>query len=151
MRRFPKHKLGQTLMMGLQDFQRRLDADLAARGVQGISARHRQVFMHLERNGASRSVDLAAEVGIRPQSMMKTIHELEDLGMLTRTPDPHDSRAKLVKFTKAGQALIDELARSTEFVWQQYAASVDESELERAISLLHKLTLANDDKRREQP
>ncbi len=147
MQHFPKHKLGQTLMMALRDFQRRLDADLAVRGVPGINARHRQVFMHLERNGAMRSVDLAAEVGVRPQSMMKTLHELEDLGMLTRAPDPHDSRAKLVKFTKAGQALIDELARSTEIVWQQYAASVDESELEKAIGLLHKLPLADDEKR----
>ncbi len=147
MQHFPKHKLGQTLMLALRDFQRRLDADLAARGVPGINARHRQVFMHLERNGAIRSVDLAAEVGVRPQSMMKTLHELEDLGILTRAPDPHDSRAKLVNFTKAGQALIDELARSTEIVWQQYAASVDESELERAIALLHRLPLADDEKR----
>ncbi len=146
MRRFPKHKLGQTLMLGLQDFQRRLDADLAARGVSGVNARHRQVFMHLERDGASRSVDLAAEVGIRPQSMMKTIHELEELGMLTRAPDPHDSRAKLVKFTKAGQVLIDELARSTETVWQQYAGSVDENELEKAICLLQELPFADDAK-----
>ena len=146
MQRFPKHKLGQALMMVLRDFQRRLDADLAARGVQCINARHRKVFMHLERDGASRSVDLAAEVGVRPQSMMKTIHELEDLGLLTRAADPLDCRAKLVKYTKAGKALIDELAVSTEIVWQQYAASVDESELERAMRLLHKLPLSDDEK-----
>ncbi len=146
MRGFPKHRLGATLMLGLQDFQRRLDADLAARGVQGINAKHRKVFMHLERNGARRSVDLAAEVGVRPQSMMKTLHELEDLGLLTRAPDPHDSRAKLVKFTRAGQALIDELARSTEIVWQQYAAKVDERELERAMRVLNNLSLSADEK-----
>ena len=45
-----KHELGQTLMLALRDFQRRLDTDLAERGVQGIRERHRRVFMHLERN-----------------------------------------------------------------------------------------------------
>ena len=138
---FARHELGQTLMMVLRDFQQRLDADLAERSVRGIRARHRKVFMHLERNGAIRSVDLAEKVGVRPQSMMKTVHELEALGLVTRSADPRDSRAKLVAFTKEGQTLIDELARSTETVWKQYAALVDENELEQATQLLYKLQL----------
>jgi len=139
---FPKHELGQTLMMALHDFQRRLDADLAKRGVRGIRSRHRKVFMHLERSGARRSVDLAEKIGVRPQSMMKTVHELEDLGLVTRTADPSDSRAKLVAFTKQGRAFIDELTRSTEIVWDQYAALVDENELQQAMQLLTRLSAA---------
>ena len=61
--------------------------------------------MHLERNGASRSVDLAQKIGVRPQSMMKTVHELEELGLVTRSGDPVDSRAKLVAFTAQGRPL----------------------------------------------
>jgi len=137
---FPKHELGQTLMMALRNFQRRLDADLARRGVRGIRSRHRKVFMHLERNGASRSVDLAQKIGVRPQSMMKTVHELEELGLVTRSGDPVDSRAKLVAFTAQGQTFIDELTRSTENVWAQYAAVIDESELQQAMQLLSRLS-----------
>ncbi len=139
---FPKHELGQALMMALLDFQQRLDADLAKRGVRGIRARHRKVFMTLERNGASRSVELAEKIGVRPQSMMKTVHELEELGLVTRSADPSDSRAKLVAFTKQGRAFIDELTRSTEIVWDQYAAMVDEKELQQAMQLLSRLSAA---------
>jgi DNA-binding MarR family transcriptional regulator len=96
--------------------------------------------MHLERSGACRSVDLAEKIGVRPQSMMKTVHELEELGLVTRSADPSDSRAKLVAFTPQGQAFIDELTRSTEIVWEQYAAMVDENELEQAMRLLSRLS-----------
>ena len=137
---FPKHELGQTLMMALRDFQRRLNDDLAERGVRGIRASHRKVFMHLNRNGASRSVDLADEVGVTPQSMMKTVHELEALGLISRSADPLDSRAKLVEFTAKGQTFIDELTQSTVSVWEQYAAVLDERELEQAMQLLHRLS-----------
>ena len=140
MNKVPKHELGQALMMALSDFQHRLDEDLAQRGVRGIRARHRKVFMHLNHNGASRSVDLAQQVGVRPQSMMKTIHELEQLGLVTRCVDPLDSRAKLVEFTKKGQAFIDELTQSTVTVWEQYAGLVDEGELQQAMQLLQKLS-----------
>ena len=135
-----KHELGQTLMMVLRDFQQRLDGDLAQRGVRGISARHRKVFMHLNHSGASRSVDLAEKVGVTPQSMMKTIHELEQLRLVTRRVDPLDSRAKLVAFTKKGRAFIGELTLSTVTVWEQYAALVDEADLQHAMQLLQKLS-----------
>jgi DNA-binding MarR family transcriptional regulator len=145
---FPKHELGQTLMMSLRDFQRRLDEDLEQRGVLGIRARHRKVFMHLNHHGASRSVDLAEKVGVRPQSMMKTVQELEQLGLVTRCVDPLDSRAKLVEFTKKGQAFIGELTRSTGTVWQQYAGLVDERELLQAMQLLKKLSASSDEAKR---
>ena len=137
-----KALLGQTLMLALEDFQRRVDADLKDRGIPGIRARHRAVFVHLNRHGASRSVDLAAAAGIRPQSMMKTIHELEELGLVSRAPDPSDSRAKLIEFTRAGQAFIEELSRSTTTVWNDYAASVGKAELEQCLATLECLNNA---------
>ncbi len=139
MRRVPRHELGQVLMMAVRDFQRRLDADLAERGVQGIRAGHRKVFMQLARDGACRSADLAAKIGVRPQSMMKTVHELEDLGLVSRTADPSDSRAKLITFTAAGRAFIDELSRSTEIVWAQYEALVGEQALQGVVGVLAQL------------
>jgi DNA-binding MarR family transcriptional regulator len=116
------NELGMVLMLLTQDFQRRLDADLAARGVPGIGARHRRLFLHLSRHGTSRSVDLAAEAGVTPQSMMKIVHELEQLGLVRRSPDPQDSRAKRIALTPAGRGLVRELTRSTQTVWAQYAA-----------------------------
>ena len=134
-----KHELGQTLMLTLRDFQQRLDADLATRGFPGIRHRHRSVFMHLERHGASRSVDLAEAAGIRPQSMMKIVHELEELGLISRRTDPTDSRAKLIEFTRDGERLIAQLTESTERVWQQYADLLGERKLTQLMGSLDSL------------
>jgi MarR family transcriptional regulator for hemolysin len=144
MPRVKKHELGQTLMLTLQDFQHRLDSDLATRGFPGIRHRHRSVFMHLERHGASRSVDLAAAAGIRPQSMMKIVHELEDLGLVTRSSDPADSRAKLVAFTPAGDELIRVLTESTVAVWDEYAQVLGKRELQRTLNALGELLDSQD-------
>lgn len=135
-----RHEIGQTLMLVTDDFHRRLNADLRARGVKGISPRHRSVFLYLGRNGASRAVDLAGAAGIRPQSMMKIVHELEDLGLIERRPDPDDSRAKLIDFTPGGLELIDELSRSTEAVWRQYADILGKRGLEQTLRNLDTLT-----------
>lgn len=134
-----KHQLGQVLMLTLQDFQRRLDSDLADSGFPGVRYRHRALFMHLERFGASRSVDLAEGAGIRPQSMMKIVHELEQLGLISRRVDPADSRAKLIEFTREGERVIQQLTRSTERVWQQYADLLGEKELKNTTSSLARL------------
>ncbi|MEP4148438.1 MAG: MarR family winged helix-turn-helix transcriptional regulator [Halioglobus sp.] len=134
-----QHSIGQTLMLVARDFQRRLDSDLAARGISGISHRHNDVFLYLGRYGPSRGVDLAAAAGIRPQSMMKIIQELEQQGLLERRPDPADSRAKLVDFTAAGKLLIDELSESTATVWQHYQEVIGSRELKRTLSNLDAL------------
>ena len=132
------------LMAG--DFQQRLDADLRKREIRGIGARHRAVFLFLGRNGASRAVDLAQAAGIRPQSMMKIVHELESMGLVERCQDPADSRAKLIDFTAGGRSLIEELTRSTETVWRQYVDILGEKTLDQTLGQLDTLLLAGDNK-----
>lgn len=139
--------LGQTLMLMARDFQRRLDRDLHVRGIQGIGARHRAVFLYLGRNGACRAVDLAEAAGIRPQSMMKIVHELESLGLVERREDPSDSRAKLIDFTAGGRTLITELSRSTQAVWQQYADILGQDALQATFTNLNALLQAGESPR----
>ena len=112
---------------------------------RGIRARHRAVFLHLGSFGPCRSVDLAEAAGIRPQSMMKIIHELEAAGWLERRPDPADSRAKLIEFTWDGERLIAQLTQSTERVWQEYADLFGERKLTQLMGSLDSLlTLGNE-------
>jgi DNA-binding MarR family transcriptional regulator len=145
----PRQALGQTLMLLARDFQKRLDGDLEIRGIPGIGARHRAVFLFLGRNGASRAVDLAEAADISPQSMMKIVHELESLGLVERREDPSDSRAKLIDFTDDGRQLITDLSRSTEIVWQQYARIIGKENLEKTIIHLNTVIDAKEEKRDE--
>lgn len=144
-----KHELGQLLMLALEDFQRRLDADLQSAGFPGIRYRHRALFMHLDQHGACRSVELAQAAGIRPQSMMKIVHELEDLGLICRRTDPADSRAKLIEFTAEGKQLIAQLTRSTEQVWDQYAGLLGEEKLRQVMASLGGLLSLSEKERAE--
>ena len=129
MAKYGRHELGMALMLALDDFQHRLDADLAKKGFPGIRRRRRAVFMHLGTHGPSRSVDLAAAASIRSQSMMKIVHELEELGLVSRTIDPRDSRAKLITFSQQGEKLLRQLNASTQVVWEQYATVLGVNEL----------------------
>jgi DNA-binding MarR family transcriptional regulator len=135
-------EIGQILMLLTRDFQRRLDHDLEQRSIEGIGSRHRSVFLHLARFGPSRSVDLAAAAGIRPQSMMAIVNELLELGLIARRPDPSDSRAKLIEFTDRGQQLIDELSESTTAVWQHYAQLTSDTQLRQTFNGLKQLLTA---------
>ena len=53
--------------------------------------------------------------------------------LVQRRPDPCDSRAKLLDFTGKGEALVDELARSTARVWAQYAELIGERKLQQTM------------------
>lgn len=145
-----KHEIGQVLMLALQDFQRRLDRDLEKAGFPGIPQRHRALFMHLDSHGASRSVELAEAAGIRPQSMMKIVHELEGLGLICRRTDPEDSRAKLIEFTGEGQRLIEQLTQSTERVWTQYAGLLGEKKLGQLMNSLNAMLMLSQQERAGQ-
>jgi DNA-binding MarR family transcriptional regulator len=68
--------------------------------------KHSAVFAQIDPEG-SRLTDLADRANITPQAMGELIDELEDLGYVTREPDPSDRRAKLIVLTASGQAAIE--------------------------------------------
>ena len=51
---------------------------------------------------------MAARAGITRQSMGEVIRDMVALGILEMAPDPHDRRAKLVRYTTAGLELARE-------------------------------------------
>ncbi|MDQ3784998.1 MAG: MarR family winged helix-turn-helix transcriptional regulator [Actinomycetota bacterium] len=68
--------------------------------------KHSAVFAQIDPEG-SRLTDLARRANITPQAMGELIDELEDLGYITREPDPSDRRAKLIVLTALGRAAIE--------------------------------------------
>lgn len=60
------------------------------------------VIGHLTRGGAITTADLARAEGVRPQSMGLTVAALDELGLVTKEPDPADARRTLVALTEAG-------------------------------------------------
>ncbi len=55
---------------------------------------------------AMRVSDLAATIGLDASTVSRQIKQLEDKGILERTPDPADGRASLVRITESGRATM---------------------------------------------
>lgn len=68
--------------------------------------KHSAVFAQIDPKG-SRLTELAHRANITPQAMGELVDELEDLGYLTRQPDPTDRRAKLIMLTGEGHAAVE--------------------------------------------
>lgn len=68
--------------------------------------KHSAVFAQIEPEG-SRLTDLARRANITPQAMGELVDEMEELGYLTRRPDPTDRRAKLIVLTERGRLAVE--------------------------------------------
>ena len=68
--------------------------------------KHSAVFAQIDPDG-SRLTELARRANITAQAMGELVDELEDLGYVTRQPDPTDRRAKLIVLTPRGRAAIE--------------------------------------------
>jgi DNA-binding MarR family transcriptional regulator len=62
----------------------------------------------------SRITDIAKAQDVTKNAVGQLVTELEDLGYVERVPDPDDGRAKIVRYTRKGRALIDDAARIAE-------------------------------------
>ncbi|WP_407714680.1 MarR family winged helix-turn-helix transcriptional regulator [Comamonas testosteroni] len=74
-------------------------SNLAAR--DKVGAAHIHITRHLSLAG-DRLTDLADKAGMSKQAMADLVTQCESWGLVTRAIDPHDARAKRVRFTDAG-------------------------------------------------
>lgn len=52
---------------------------------------------------------LAAQMGQKWPSLVRTLNELEANGLITRTHDPADGRSRFIEITDAGRTLLDDV------------------------------------------
>lgn len=64
---------------------------------------HTALFPHIDLEG-TRVSDLADRVGVSKQAVSQLLDDLEAAGVVARTKDPGDARAKRVVFTERGRA-----------------------------------------------
>jgi DNA-binding MarR family transcriptional regulator len=76
---------------------------LAAEGYADIREGYGCVFGFIDMDAGSRVTELADRSGLTKQAVSEVIPELEQLGYVTREPDPGDKRAKIVKLTPKGR------------------------------------------------
>ena len=94
------------------------------------------------RHGPLTPSELAARERVQRPTATRVLTRLEELGLIVRTPDPHDRRSSLVAATDAGQALLDELrTRKTAFLAERIERlpADERAVLERAAAILERM------------
>jgi DNA-binding MarR family transcriptional regulator len=104
------------------------------------------VLTRLGKGEALTASALATAEGVRPQSMASTLSALEQLGLISRAPDPTDGRRQIVTLTGAGQVLDrDNQQARREWITRAMHERFTEDErqtLIEAMALLERLTNA---------
>ncbi len=72
----------------------------------GMRAVHVSILSVLEENPGVRQGEIGRALGVARANMAPLMAELEDAGLLRRTPDEADRRAVSVQLTKSGEALL---------------------------------------------
>lgn len=138
------NNLSRLLREFTRDFERRIWQGLAARGYPDIRPSHSAVIANLGM-GAVRVTELAERAQVTQQAMGKMLKELERTGYVARDIDGGDRRAKEIRLTLRGMALVADSREVVSQVRSHYANKIGArqlDELEESLrDAVHKLQL----------
>jgi DNA-binding MarR family transcriptional regulator len=95
----------------------------------GLSLARSKVLGVLAQNGSLRQAALAQKLGMAQRSVTQAVESLARDGLVGRTADPADGRAKLVSLTAQGSAVLAASADTGEHVLRQIFGSLDREQL----------------------
>jgi DNA-binding MarR family transcriptional regulator len=96
----------------------------------------------IERHGPVTPSELAVRERIQRPTVTRILARLEESGLVSRTPDPHDRRSSLVSATPKARALMDELrTRKAAYLARRLEtlSAEDRATLERAAVVLERM------------
>lgn len=101
------------------------------------------ILSHLEQRGPLAATDLAGLERISHQAVATAVRELQNLGLVSRSPDPADGRRTLVSITADGrEQLRTERAAGQDWLAHAIGDHLDDAERDRlaaAVPLLRRL------------
>ncbi len=95
-------------------------------GMVAVSDATVTLMLNLDREG-TRLTTLAQRAGQTKQSMIELVDRAEMAGLVERRADPHDLRAKLVRFTPRGTVVLARLEDGIRDAERRFAAAVGEA------------------------
>lgn len=119
----PARTLGFLLREAYGRLQDRVYDAVAAAGHRGLRTLHSPVLRHLPPDGG-RVADLARATGLAKQSVAYVVADLVALGYLRAEPDPEDGRARRLRYTARGRALLAALSEASRALEAELAASL---------------------------
>ncbi len=124
----------------LRDFYLRshrvIDRMMTAKGASYSKVR---ILMLIAREGPLRSVDIASSFGYAPRTITEAIDGLEKDGLVRRTPDPVDRRAKQISITQSGLSVIEGAEETKQSYIDTVFGVLDSIECDEIIRLIGKV------------
>lgn len=99
------------------------------------------LLVRLDEYGRQRATELAAYIGVGKATMSRQLRALEDLGLVTRAPDPADGRAWLVELTAEGRSRVGRVRDARRARYAGRLADWNPREVSELARLLHQLNL----------
>src|SRR6266536_536290 len=93
----------RTVRRAVLRLSRRLQSE---RAPNALSMAKISVLGHLARRGDMTPGELAAADRLKPQSLTRVLAELDEEGLVRRTPDPADRRQRRLALTAAGRRAL---------------------------------------------
>ncbi|WP_345647441.1 MarR family winged helix-turn-helix transcriptional regulator [Streptomyces tremellae] len=97
------------------------------------------LLVRLEESGQQRATELSAYFGVGKATMSRQLRALQELGLITREPDPADGRASLVRITDEGLDSFRRVRDARRGRYVQKLADWDRGEIAELARLLHQL------------
>ena len=112
--------IGRVLATADRRFVREVLAIVHESGHQEIGEALLSLIRNLDLDG-TRLTELAARAHMTKQSMRELVDRGEDFGLVLRAPDPDDKRAKTIRFTPAGQTMLEDMRGGVKVAEQRLA------------------------------
>ncbi|WP_448662933.1 MarR family winged helix-turn-helix transcriptional regulator [Sphingomonas sp. CJ20] len=126
-----ERSLATVLSPTSRAWQRLADQVLASLNVSSSSG---WCLIYLDRLGPDvGQAELARTIGVTNASLVRTLHQLEAAGLVTRQSDPEDRRANKLRLTELGQARATEIEARLVDMRRQLLADVPDADLEAAL------------------
>jgi DNA-binding MarR family transcriptional regulator len=131
----PPPLIGALLRLPAQTIHRRLIAGLNDAGFDDLRLPHITVLSYPGPEGC-RPSELAERAGMSKQAMNQLLQSLEQLGYIRRSGGEEDGRARLVHFTKRGQAAWDRIYKILTEIEGEWRTTLGDKRFEQLKKLL---------------
>lgn len=120
-------------------WQRLADATLASLDISNSTG---WALVYLQRLGEeTRQADLARAVGVTEASLVRTLHALEDAGLVERVADMRDRRANRLRLTNFGVSLASRIDKRLAALRSELLDGVSDEALETTLAVLDHLAV----------
>ena len=125
----PEDSLGYLLWQTAHGWMRRLNSELAAMGLTHLQMIALGSTAWLTRiSGPPSQARLAKFCAMDPMLISKVVRTLEKKSAIVRTPDPRDTRSRLLSVTDEGNRVILRCIPVIERAYEDFFAAVGENE-----------------------